>query len=387
MHPALFVLINMAVAGFVGGITNHFAIKMLFHPREEKRIGNWRVPFTPGLIPKRKYEVGASLGKVVAEHLVTTEGLLTLLQKPIFRSRIEGRLSAWVDEWSAKEDTLEELLLKAWPEDRLDEGKMKLFDWLDLQVGQAFERLWRDEGWRHKRLGELLPGWSEEKREELIAKGVRKLVEEIRKELDTLQGERMLRQITSQFMENAGGFLGALAGIFMDGDKVLYKVKAALVMQLESPALQSFAAGFMRDRMIRLEAMTLEDAVAAATGRDGEEWVREQLGKLLDWKGWTGKLLSKRPVDVFGSRKEWLQGKVPWVTERLLGVLASNMSRVVEAIDLPTLVEEEVRKFPIEQVEQIVLSVSGKEFRAITWLGVLLGSFIGLFQSFMLLLR
>ena len=54
MQNWLFILVNVCVAAFVGGITNHFAIKMLFHPREEKIILGRRVPFTPGLIPKRK---------------------------------------------------------------------------------------------------------------------------------------------------------------------------------------------------------------------------------------------------------------------------------------------------------------------------------------------
>jgi uncharacterized membrane protein YheB (UPF0754 family) len=53
---------------------------------------------------------------------------------------------------------------------------------------------------------------------------------------------------------------------------------------------------------------------------------------------------------------------------------------------LPQLVEAQVAKFPIERLEEIILSVSGKEFRAITWLGVLLGGLIGLVQSLVTIL-
>lgn len=41
MTPLLAVLFNFAVAGFVGGITNHYAIKMLFHPRWKLVISKW----------------------------------------------------------------------------------------------------------------------------------------------------------------------------------------------------------------------------------------------------------------------------------------------------------------------------------------------------------
>jgi uncharacterized membrane protein YheB (UPF0754 family) len=387
VNPALTIVINMAVAGFVGGITNHYAIKMLFHPREEKRIGSWRVPFTPGLIPKRKEEIGRSLGKVVADHLVTTEGLQNLVSKPAFRSRIESRLAKLVDDWTSREDTVEELLLRFMPRERLDAGLDQAASWLKGFAAGSLDRLWTEGGWSERRLGELMPGWSKERRDELTAKAVRMMVEEIRKELDTLQGERMLRQMASQFMEQAGGFLGSLATIFMDGDKVVGKVKGALVQQLESQALQSFAANFIRERLIRLENMTLDEAARLASGgQDPREWLEEQAGRALSElriRGWE-KLAGMRLSDSLASRKDWLHERIPSVTARLLGLMSSNMARLVAAIELPLLVEEEVRKFPIEQVEEIILSVSGQEFRAITWLGVILGGIIGLFQSFLI---
>ena len=60
----LWTLLFMAFIGaLIGGITNHLAIKMLFRPHEAKYIGSWRVPFTPGLIPKRRDELANNLGK------------------------------------------------------------------------------------------------------------------------------------------------------------------------------------------------------------------------------------------------------------------------------------------------------------------------------------
>ena len=64
----------MALIGaLIGGYTNHLAIKMLFRPHEAKYIGKWKVPFTPGLIPKRRDELAKQLGRTVVEHLLTPE--------------------------------------------------------------------------------------------------------------------------------------------------------------------------------------------------------------------------------------------------------------------------------------------------------------------------
>lgn len=388
MNAGLYILINVAVAGFVGGITNHYAIKMLFHPRTEKRIGGWRVPFTPGLIPKRKDEIGRSLGKVVADHLVTTEGLVALLGKPEFRETIEGRLLGFVHDWTSREESVRELLLRVWPEERLDEVLEKLFQWSDDKIAEGIRWLWTKEGWADRRIGELMPNWSGERREEWVHRATGMLADEIRKELNSLQGERMLRQMTTRFMGQAGGFLGAMAGLFLDEDKIAGKVKDALIQQLESPAMLGFVSNFIRERLKRLEAVTLDEAFRLASkGREPADWLAEQAAKLADVRGRFEGLLGMKLADALGGRREWLLERVPGSAERLLALLSASMDRLVAAVRLPVLVEEEVRKFPVEQLEAILLSVSGKEFRAITWLGVLLGGIIGLFQSLLLLWR
>ena len=40
------------VGGVIGYVTNDIAIRMLFRPHSAKHIMGWRVPFTPGIIPK-----------------------------------------------------------------------------------------------------------------------------------------------------------------------------------------------------------------------------------------------------------------------------------------------------------------------------------------------
>ncbi len=68
---ALFIIIFMIVVrAIIGGITNVIAIRMLFHPFKPYYIFKFRVPFTPGLIPKRREEI-ATNGEVIEEHLLT----------------------------------------------------------------------------------------------------------------------------------------------------------------------------------------------------------------------------------------------------------------------------------------------------------------------------
>jgi len=62
--------------------TNWIAIIMLFRPHEEKRIFGWRVPFTPGLVPREKAKLGRKLGEAISRHLLTPEVLSQALADP-----------------------------------------------------------------------------------------------------------------------------------------------------------------------------------------------------------------------------------------------------------------------------------------------------------------
>lgn len=63
------------VGAVIGYFTNLIAVKMLFFPHEEKRIFGWRVPFTPGAIPKGKARLARSAGKIVQNDLFTREDI------------------------------------------------------------------------------------------------------------------------------------------------------------------------------------------------------------------------------------------------------------------------------------------------------------------------
>ncbi len=51
------LILSMAIIGaIIGSATNFLAIKMIFRPYNALYLGKWKLPFTPGLIPKRRGE-------------------------------------------------------------------------------------------------------------------------------------------------------------------------------------------------------------------------------------------------------------------------------------------------------------------------------------------
>ncbi|MED4879095.1 DUF445 family protein, partial [Anoxybacillus geothermalis] len=110
MGTFIYLSFMVAVGALIGGVTNLIAIVMLFRPHEPMYLFGKRLPFTPGLIPKRRRELAEQLGKTVVEHLVTPEGLRRKLKDPAFMAGVveEGRKQ--LKRWLARRETPAQLL-------------------------------------------------------------------------------------------------------------------------------------------------------------------------------------------------------------------------------------------------------------------------------------
>ena len=108
----MLLFIQITIGAFIGGLTNELAIRMLFRPYKAKYIGKWRIPFTPGLIPKRHQELAHQMGKLVENFLITPDGIRSMLKK----GEVEEEVTRWfllkVSEWEASEETLDSTLQK-----------------------------------------------------------------------------------------------------------------------------------------------------------------------------------------------------------------------------------------------------------------------------------
>ncbi len=71
----LHILAGPLVGAVIGYFTNYIAVKMLFRPLHPVNIGSWTLPFTPGIIPRRKPQLAKAVGKAVGENLLTQKDL------------------------------------------------------------------------------------------------------------------------------------------------------------------------------------------------------------------------------------------------------------------------------------------------------------------------
>ena len=103
MFITLYILPPL-VGGFIGYVTNDIAIRMLFRPHTAKHIMGWRVPFTPGIIPKEKGRIAEAVGTAISDNLMSKE----VLEKYLLSDNMVGRVRSSMEEFIAMQKVNEE---------------------------------------------------------------------------------------------------------------------------------------------------------------------------------------------------------------------------------------------------------------------------------------
>ena len=128
------VFIAPLVGGAIGYLTNFIAIKMLFHPHKALFIGKWRVPLTPGLIPKEQGNIARSIGGVISSELLNEATLRGVLCSEETVGKVRGALEKLVEDNRENESTLRELLRSAVTEETAERSIAETRELLSAKI-------------------------------------------------------------------------------------------------------------------------------------------------------------------------------------------------------------------------------------------------------------
>ncbi len=96
-------LIPPIIGAIIGYFTNWLAIKMLFRPLNPIYIGRFRLPFTPGILPRERRRLSDSVGETVSKELLTGKVFRDRLQDPALKGKIEEAVYVIVDQTLRKD--------------------------------------------------------------------------------------------------------------------------------------------------------------------------------------------------------------------------------------------------------------------------------------------
>ena len=95
------LLLHPLVGAVIGYITNWIAVKMLFKPSKAIYIGKFKLPFTPGIIPKNQERLAVGISTTIANSLLNED----ILKENLLSEDIKDQISESIDNFLNSNET------------------------------------------------------------------------------------------------------------------------------------------------------------------------------------------------------------------------------------------------------------------------------------------
>ncbi|MCG3088686.1 DUF445 domain-containing protein [Sporosarcina cyprini] len=370
----IWTLLFMAVIGaLIGGFTNHLAIKMLFRPHEPKYIGSWRVPFTPGLIPKRRDELAKQLGKTVTNYLLTPETFRKKLLTAEMETKAEQFVQRKLDEHILQSDkTLNDWLAVAGASEFAGKAEEKVMAVMDGQLASVRRKLMTGT------VEEVVPAQWLQQASGHLPTITNHILQSAENYIDSYEGKVMFQKLINDFLESKGTFGGMLNMLFGDSNSLVEKVQREALKFVTAPGTYNLVHSLLEKEWNKLTKRPMEELIG------NFDWD----GLFISIKAYAKRELAiearmdKTLAEYWPSGSDWTSAHI---TPKLVGFAFDQAEKQLEAslsrLKLDEIVREQVDSFPVAVLEDLVLGISRREFKMITVLGALLGGLIGIVQG------
>lgn len=374
MTASFVVFIMVFVGALIGGITNSIAIKMLFRPYQAVYIGTWRVPFTPGLIPKRRAELADQLGQLVVNHLLTAEGLKKKLESTIFLTEITEWLNREVSNLLKSDHHLGSVIEK-WlgVADVKKLTEQQLEGWLNRRTHEHLCEL------RPLQINEIIPERLNKKVEQYIPEITVILIEKAKEYFKSDEGIERLSNMVDRFLAERGK-LGSMVSMFLGNERLVDKIQPEIIKILNDEGTHELFEVFIKNEWKKFKQLKVEEIEAYIDLAEIVTFIEEKIKENIPlhylekpFYEWTG------PHEL-----EMVAEIIPRVVKIVGQAISNKLIDLLKKLELEEIVRTEVEKFSVNRLEEIVLSISRRELKLITYLGALLGGLIGLFQGILI---
>ncbi|MGC4378030.1 DUF445 family protein [Fictibacillus sp. Mic-4] len=372
MNSWLTIIFMIVIGAVIGGVTNLIAIKMLFRPYNTLYIGKFRVPFTPGLIPKRKSQLAVQLGETVMKHLLTAEGVQSKVNDPVFKDELKTWIGKEIDRFLTSDITIQHILQTKFHIQNAEETiKEKAGLYLEKELSSCLTSV------KEQSVEEFLPKRIQEKIEAKLPELTNMLFEKGIDYLESYEGKRMLEDGINTFLKDKGMLLN-MVSMFFESSTLVDKIRPEFVKLLRRDETKQMLEQILLKEWQAIKKTKLENL--------DEHLELEKIAEPIK-----DALLSRLPIqelfytplkDLTKNYREGISERfVPQSIELATQLINNHLEVIFEKLQLARIIEEQVEAFSLQRLEEIIISIANSELKMITFLGALLGGVIGFVQG------
>jgi uncharacterized membrane protein YheB (UPF0754 family) len=377
MNEIFLIVVMVLVGAVIGGFTNALAIRMLFRPYHAKYIGRWKLPFTPGLIPKRREQLATQLGNMVVNHLLTEEAIAKKIQDPSFKKQVVQWAQMEASTFLYNGNTLREYLHKLnIPSEQLEEQiETKVIQYIKTTYERKMSTL------SSHTINECINPYWQNKVDEFIPTGAKYISESLISYFNSEQGKEKLSKTIDEFLTGKG-MLGSMVSMFLGNERLVDKVLPEIIKFLEDPANNELIEMIVDrewQKVKKLKISTIQQFIES-------DKILEQIQQFIVSELNAHNLLDRPIKSVLSDeqKESIINESIPKMMTMLLKATSKRLASGLEKLNLEQIVKEQVQSFSVARLEEMVLDISRRELKMITYLGALLGGLIGLLQGVLL---
>lgn len=391
--------------GIIGYFTNDLAIAMLFKPYRAIKVGDRRLPFTPGLIPRNQERLAQRISDAIMTSLLTPEELQAVAQRLLQTERMQGAilwlLQLALDQVKSDQDQRTTKILANILRDFADQSLPRIIvalarreDFLQEQLDQIFDQVLLD------------LQLSDEQAQQLATWIINVVVppDTLRLLLIDFLTDRNIAILDQDLRTKTSGTYWLVANV-MGAQNALVRLRtfcieeklacntilAELLVSLGIRQrfvewLASLSLQNLPVRTVRQLRQQFRESVRSYTQNKGIT-VLQNLGSSLDWDETATLIVNRlRTSEVVASSLAIVSEDLALILERYLERdLEMIVTKVIPILNLDQVITDRVKRTAPEDLEAAIQGIVKTELQAIVVLGGVLGMVIGVFQSLFLL--
>ncbi len=390
------------IGAVIGYFTNWLAIKMLFKPYKEMRIGSLKMPFTPGLIPKERYRLSKAVSNTIGEHLLTEDAVLESLCSDRVIDALKCALLKYFEGLKQSEDTLETLLERYFNLNRDDiEARFESFlrESIISNCKKA-EQLAEDRLFHfsenatfadadQKTIGDFLTIYLQDKIDIIIEENTENINAFFLGILNNEQFDIIIKPIAVKIINSS---LGGFIRMFVSSEKIYESAKKNFISYFSDTENISKTESVIKNLKTDLFSIKQKDVLLLLSREKSELIYNKFLSAIQELtKGETGDVMFKNFCQWFLDKALCLKLRIfvarlndenfnvilDFVSCRYKEMVNNFLPGILNVLDLPQMIEERINCFEMDYAQNIIVGVVKKELNAITYLGGTLGFIIG----------
>lgn len=361
----------IVIGAVIGAATNHLAIKMLFRPYKPYYLFGKKLPFTPGLIPKRRDEVAKQVGVMVMEHLLTPEGIQKRFESSEAKQEILHTVHRYIDKGAEMEITVLSLLERF----GVSQADVKADEWIHQWSDQKLNSLL--EKYNEQTLSELLPLDVENKISSKIPDAADYILKRGIHYFESEEGKARLGNMIDDFLKERG-MLGSMVQMFLGNSSLIDRVHPEIIKFLRNAETKRFLSDLLVQEWDKVKQFSLQELDEKWNVKELAYSVKKQL-----LSHFSTKLILDKPVGYYVSAValDLKTHFAPVLVDKGIKAASNALEGLLAKLKFEDIIREQIEHFPLKKMEELVISISNNELKMITFLGGFLGGLIGAIQA------